>query len=298
MSIIASALDWPTREITITVGYAAGGSTDLAARLLARRLEKELGVPVVLVNRLGAQGTLGQDYVRRAKPDGYNLAVVTSSSTSMSPYLVNNIYKPTDFDYLGGLGIGRFGLAVRIDSPYQTVKDLIDAARQTPLFFGTSSAITNMGFSDLARESGGKFEAVSYKSGSEIANAVIGGQVAAMMQTPGEIMPHVQSGRLRLLASASPTRWPVAPDVPTLREAGYAVAVESRVGMAAPKGLPEDVLAKLQTVLRKVAGEPNLTAELDAIGMDVAYISGAQFASKMQSTFVEVEPIMKALVGK
>lgn len=298
LSLVATAADFPTREITITVSYAAGGSTDLTARLVARRMEKELGVPVVVANRTGAQGTVGQNYVRLAKPDGYNIAIVTSSSTSMSPYLVNNIYKPSDFDYLGGLGVTRFGLAVRTESPYQTIKDFVEAAKLQPQFFGTSSGVTNLGFSDLARKTGAKFEAVNYKSGPEIVNAIIGGQVAALMQTPGEIMPHVQSGRMRLLASVSPTRWPAAPNVPTLRDAGYDVAVESWLGFAVPKGLPEDVLAKLQAALRKVAAEPGVSGELDTMGMDASFITGAQFAAKMQSTFVEVEPIMKALAGK
>ncbi len=295
---VATATDFPTRDITITVSYAAGGSTDLAARLVARRMEKELGVPVVVANRTGAQGTVGQNYVRLAKPDGYNIAIVTSSSTSMSPYLVNNIYKPSDFDYLGGLGVTRFGLAVRAESPYQTIKEFVEAAKLQPQFFGTSSGVTNLGFTDLARKTGAKFEAVNYKSGPEIVNAIIGGQVAALMQTPGEIMPHVQSGRMRLLASVSPTRWPAAPNVPTLRDAGYDVAVESWLGFAVPKGLPEDVLAKLQAALRKVATEPGVSGELDTMGMDASFITGAQFAAKMQSTFVEVEPIMKALAGK
>ena len=298
LSLVATAADFPTREITITVSYAAGGSTDLAARLVARRMEKELGVPVVVANRTGAQGTVGQNYVRLAKPDGYNIAIVTSSSTSMSPYLVNNIYKPSDFDYLGGLGVTRFGLAVRAESPYQTIKEFVEAAKLQPQFFGTSSGVTNLGFTDLARKTGAKFEAVNYKSGPEIVNAIIGGQVAALMQTPGEIMPHVQSGRMRLLASVSPTRWPAAPNVPTLRDAGYDVAVESWLGFAVPKGLPEDVLAKLQAALRKVATEPGVSGELDTMGMDASFITGAQFAAKMQSTFVEVEPIMKALAGK
>ncbi len=298
VTLVAAATDFPTREITITVSYAAGGSTDLTARLVARRMEKELGVPVVVANRTGAQGTVGQNYVRLAKPDGYNIAIVTSSSTSMSPYLVNNIYKPSDFDYLGGLGVSRFGLAVRTESPYQTIKDFVEAAKLQPQFFGTSSGVTNLGFTELARKTGAKFEAVNYKSGPEIVNAIIGGQVVALMQTPGEIMPHVQSGRMRLLASVSPTRWPAAPNVPTLRDAGYDVAVESWIGFAVPKGLPEDVLAKLQGALRKVASDPSVSGELDTMGMDAAFITGTQFAAKMQSTFVEVEPIMKALAGK
>lgn len=294
----AGAADFPTREITITVGYAAGGSTDLSARLIGRRLEKELGVPIVVSNKVGAQGTLGQDFVRKSKPDGYNLAIVTSSSTAMSPYLVNNVYKPSDFDYVGGLGVTRFGLAVRTESPYQSIRDFVEAARQQPLFFGTSSGVTNMGFTELARKTGAKFEAVNYKSGPEIVTAVIGGQVASLMQTPGEIMPHVQSGRMRLLASVSPSRWPMAPNVPTLRDAGYDVAVESWMGFAVPKGIPEDVLAKLQAALRKVAADPGVMSELDAQGLEVGYITGAQFGARLQSTFVEVEPIMKALQGK
>ena len=288
---------FPSRELNLVVSYAAGGATDLTARAIARRLEKELGVPVVVKNMAGAQGTIGQDTVRRARPDGYNLAMVTSSSTALSPYLVNNVYKPTDFDYVGAVGLARFGIAVRADAPYRTLAEFVEAARKAPLFYGTSSAVTSMGFDELARKSGAKFEAVNYKSGPEIVAAVIGGQVAAAMQAPGEIMAHVQSGRLRLLASVGASRWPSAPNVPTLREAGYDMVVESWVGIAVPKGLPAPVAARLQAALARVSADAGMATDLESFGIEPNLLSGAVLGDKLQATYVAAEPLMRA-VGK
>ena len=285
---------YPNKEIILTVSYAPGGVTDIVGRVVARRLEKELGQSVVVVNRAGAQGTLGQDQVRRSKPDGYNLAIVSSSSTSLSPYLVKDVYKPTDFDYMGGVGVLRFGLAVSASAPYKTVQEFVEASKKQPLFYGSSSAVTSMAFGELSKKSGGRFEAVNYKSGPEIVTALIGGQVAALMQAPSEVLPHVESGRMRMLASVGPSRWPSNPDMPTLRDAGYDVAVESLIGVAAPKGMPAEVVKKLQTALSKIAADPGTAKELDAVGVESMPMSGAQFGEKMQAAFMAAEPIMRA----
>src|SRR5690606_26055386 len=106
---------------------------------------------------------------------------------------------------------------------------------------------------------------------------------------------HVESGRMRLLASVGPRRWPAAPDLPTLREAGYDVAIESWVGVAAPKGMPAEVMARLQAALRRVAADPGTTEEFDKLGIDSSPLSGEAFGEKMQATFVEAAPIMKQL---
>lgn len=289
----AAADNWPTREIALTVSFSAGGVTDIVGRTVAKALSKDLGVPVVVVNRPGGQGTIGQDFVRRQKPDGYNLAIVSSSSTAFSPYVVKDVYKPTDFQYIGGIGVLRFGMAVNANSPYQTIGDLIEASKKESLFYGVSSASIAMGFEGLATKSGAKFEGVNYKSGAEIVMAVIGGQVTALMQAPSEVLPHVKAGKLRLLASVGTTRWPSAPDVPTLREAGYDVAVESWIGVAAPKGLPTEIASRLESALKKVASDPAMKEALDQLGVDSKPLSADDFGNRMQSDYVAAGPFMK-----
>jgi len=289
---------YPSREITLVVGYAPGGVTDLQARVVAKYLGRELKTGVVVKNMAGAQGTLGQDFVRRAQPDGYTLALVTSSSTALSPYLVNDVYEPGDFDYAGGVGIARFGLVVRADAPYRDVGQFVEASKRSPLFFGSSSAITSLGFAKLAQASGGAFEPVNYKSGPEIVTALLGGYIAALMQAPNEVMPQIESGKARLLASAGPARWPSAPEVPTLREAGYDVVIESWGGVAAPRGLPPDVLRTLRAALGRAVADPGMARDLDQLGIDSSPLSGPDFGEKMRQTFVEAAPVMKAMVKK
>ncbi|GEQ77478.1 ABC transporter substrate-binding protein [Comamonas testosteroni] len=287
---------FPSREITLVVSYTPGGVTDLQARTIATHLGQELNTNIIVKNMPGAQGTLGQEFVRRSKPDGYTLAMVTSSSTALSPYLVNDVYKPTDFDYVGGVGTARFGLVVKADSPYQNIGQFVEASKRKPIFYGSSSAITTMGFDKLAKVSGGGFEVINYKSGPEIVTAMLGGYVAALMQAPSEVMPFIDSGKARLLASSGATRWPSAPGVPTLREAGYDVAIESWGGVAAPKGLPASVIKRLRDALQRTAAKPAMVRDLNALGIQSSPLSGPEFGAKMQQTFVEAALTMKAMV--
>ena len=287
---LTAAAAYPEQEVQLVVNYGAGGVTDVGTRLLAKALEKQLKKSVIVVNKPGAQATLGPAYVARSKPDGYTVGVVTYASIAMVPHLIEVPYTISDFDYVGTFGRYRYGLVVSASSPYKTVADFVDAAKQTstPLFFGVPGAPNNIAFFELARQTGAKLEQVLYKSGIESVSAVASDQVAATIQTPSEILPLVDSGRLRLLASVSPERWPDRPEIPTMKEAGYDVSISSWLGLALPKGVPPDVRKRLETALAAAMKDPELVRGLNQMGIDPVWLSGPDYRDKIINGYKEI----------
>ncbi|MFQ1062915.1 Bug family tripartite tricarboxylate transporter substrate binding protein [Bordetella trematum] len=293
--LAAPAWAWPDREITLTVNYGAGGNTDVASREVARAMEAELGKPVVVFNRPGALGTIGPAYVTKQPADGYNVGVVTLSSIAIMPHLMDVPYDTDSFDFVAAYGRYRYGVVVRADSPYQTIDDLVAAAKAGPgIFFGAPSAPNNLAMFDLGRVSGGKFEQVAYKSGSETVAALLGGQVEVIVQNPSDVIPYLKSGRLRLLASASPLRWPEYPDVPTLKQEGYDVEIDSWLGLAVPKGTPEAVRQRLEAAAQAAVESERLQGIYKQMGVDPVWLSGADYLKLAEQTHGQMGKAIKA----
>ncbi|MYN13930.1 tripartite tricarboxylate transporter substrate binding protein [Pusillimonas sp. TS35] len=290
-----SAEKFPSKEVQVVVNYGAGGVTDVATRLLAKALEKQIGTSVVVVNKPGGQATLGPAFVARQKPDGYTLGVITYSAIAITPHLIDVPYTAKDFDFIGGFGRYRYGFAVQADSPYHSVKDFVEAAKRSdkPLFFGVPGAPNNIAFFELASASGAKLEQVLYKSGTESVSAVAAKQVDATIQTPSEIKPFVESGKVRLLASVSPDRWHDRPDMPTMGEAGYNIKIESWLGLALPAGTPTAIRARLEAALKAAAEDADLVASLSNMGIDPVWLSGNSYAKKLSQGYKEMRPLLE-----
>lgn len=289
------ALAWPDKEVTLTVNYGAGGNTDVASRELARAMEADLGRAVVVFNRPGALGTIGPAYVAKQQADGYNVGVVTLSSIAIMPHLMTIPYTARDFEFVAAYGRYRYGVVVRADSPYKSVADLVAAGKQGPgIFFGAPSAPNNLAMFDLGRVTGAKFEQVSYKSGSETVSALLSKQVDAIVQNPSDVTSYIQAGRLRLLASASPIRWPEFPDVPTLKEAGYDVEIDSWLGLAVPKGTPDAVRVRLEQSAKAAVASERLQQTYKQLGVDPVWMSGQDYAKMVDTTFDQMGRAIKA----
>jgi len=274
----ARAAAYPERDITMVVNFGAGGVTDLMSRALARSMEGTLGRTVVVTNRPGALGTLGPAFVAKQKPDGYTLGTVSASATTITPHLMDVAFKPSDLQFIAGYGINRYGLVVRADSPLKTVDDLVKAAKGSKsMLFGSPSMPNSLILFLLGKMTGGRFELVQYKSGPEAAAALIGSQVDVIVPNPPDVMSHIKSGRLRLLASASSARWPEFPDVPTLKETGYNVAYDAWVGLAAPAGTPADVVARLQSAVQAAIRDPQSRQAYANVGAEAAFMPGAEY---------------------
>lgn len=276
----AMAQKWPDRDvISILLGYGPGGNIDLLVRVLATRLEAKLGARVVIRNRPGASGSVALAELARSTPNGYTLAAVNPSTLSVVPRMLNLSYTKDDFDYVVGWVTQRFGIAVRADSPYRTIQDVVAAGKgSTGLFFGTAAALHSLMLYEFATKSGAKIELVNYKSGPEIMAALLGGQIQGVILNPSDIVQHVAAGKLRFLASGGPSRWPEFPDVPTLTEAGYEVRSAQTVGgIAAPKGTPAEILKRLESEIAAIVKEPEFNEAIGKLGAETTFMSGAAY---------------------
>ena len=269
---------YPEREVNMFVNYGAGGNTDVAARGLAKGMEPMLRKPIVIQNKAGAQGTLGVSQLAKQKADGYTFGIVTYSTVAITPHMMKVDYTEKDFDFIAGVGRFKYGVAVRADSPYKTVQDLVDAAKKgKSVFFGAPSAPNNIAMYELGRKTGGKFEQVSYKSGAETVNALLGGHVEVIVQNPSDIIPHVQAGKMRMLASASPMRWTEMPEIPTLKEQGFDVEVDSWVGLAFPKGVDKGVRDKMEKIAMTAINSPETSKIVSLGGLEPVAVNGAEY---------------------
>lgn len=292
-SASARAAGFPEREITMVVNFGAGGVTDLMSRALARGMEAKLGKTVVVTNRPGALGTLGPAYVAKQRPDGYTLATVSASATTITPHLMDVAFKASDLHFIAGYGISRYGLVVRADSPLKTVDDVVRAAKGSKsMLFGSPSMPNSLILFLLGKMTGGKFELVQYKSGPEAAAALMGSQVDLIVPNPPDVMSHIKSGRLRLLASASSARWPEFPDVPTLKESGYNVAYDAWVGLAAPAGTPADVVAQLQSAVQAAMRDPQTRQAYANVGAEAAFMPGAEYTELLERERAQMKQLI------
>lgn len=291
----AAAQAFPAKEVTLVVNYGAGGNTDVAARAVARGMEKFLEKPVVVQNRAGALGTLGPSFVAKQKPDGYTIGMVTYSTVAITPHLLTVDYTVKDFEFLAGVGRYRYGVAVRADSPYKNIADLVQASKTGKgVFFGAPSAPNNLAMLELGRKTGGKFEQVSYKSGSETVNALLGGQVEVIVQNPSDVMSFIKAGKIRLLASASPIRWPELPDVQTMKEQGFDVEIDSWLGLAAPKGTPKAVVDKLQDAMLQAMKSEEVKQQFVNAGVDPATLTGREYTELLVKGYETMGAAIKA----
>jgi tripartite-type tricarboxylate transporter receptor subunit TctC len=294
-SSMVVAADFPQRELTLTVNYGPGSNTDVASRLFADGFAKELGKIVVVDNKAGALGTLAVSWLAKQAPDAHRVGVVTYATQAISPHLMDVAYTPEDFDWVCGFGRYRYGVAVRADSPYKTVDDLVAASKSgKSIFFGGTSTPNVIALLELGRVTGGKFEQIAYKSGGEVTTALLGGHIEALVQNPSDILPHVKAGKMRLLASASPMRWPELSDVPTLREAGYPVEVDSWIGLGVRAGSSPQDVAKLESACLAAIKNPDVEQKVANTGIDPAGLTGAEYKKALQEGYQTMGAAIKA----
>jgi tripartite-type tricarboxylate transporter receptor subunit TctC len=266
----AIAAEFPERPIKLLVGWRSGGTVDLMSRMLASLVANDLGQPVTVVLKPGGSGTIAATEVATSKPDGYTLLSSPFICFVVAPYQIKVKYSPlTDFEPLLTYMHGMFGICVRSDSPWKSLKELMEFARENPgeLSVSTPGVGTNphLAFETIARKEKIEWKHVPYPGGAPAATALLGGHVKVNFGT-GSHLPFVDSGNFRLLAVDAVKRDPRYPEVPTLIELGYDVPVSSNHIIAAPKGVPEPILRKLEDVFSKAAKSETFNSFLKKIG--------------------------------
>lgn len=292
---VANADNYPTREVSLIVPYGPGGATDIASRLLAEEMAKHLGVPVIIENKPGAGGMLGVGYIARQKPDGYKIGVMPTSSTALAPYISGVSFELDDLDFVASVAAYQFGLAVKSDSPYKSTEDLIKASKDKDgLFFGVTSVSFALSGIKLGELTGGKFEVVNYKSGSEAITELLGGRLDVLAQHPSVITPQVKAGKVRFIASTGEKRWPDFPDSPTLHEQGYDVRLSSEIAIVAPANTPEPILEKLRLAAFKAVENPELQKRFQDMGLEAIKKSGVVVKKETYDNFKASAEDLKA----
>ena len=285
LSSPALAQSLPDKPIRIIVPFAAGGPSDVLARIVGKQMEQLLGEPIIIENRPGAGGNIAAESVARAAPDGYTL-LMGSSSQATNMTLFNNLPYDTlrDFAPVTEVGYGPQVLAIHPSLPAKSVKELIALARSMPGQLSYASA-GNGSSQHLAGElfkMMNKLDIVHvpYKGGQPALVDVIGGQVAYIFINTLEVLPHARSGRLKVLAVASAKRSSVLPNVPTFAEAGVPrLVAETWWGLIAPTGTPREIIARLQSEIAKGLATVELKERFTTLGAEPVGSSPEQFGA-------------------
>ena len=271
-SPVQAQTPFPTKSVRIVVGFSAGGSTDVLARILAKGMTEDLGQSFVVENKPGAGSNIAAELVVRSPADGYTLlmiAVTNSINQTLYPNLKFDVIK--DFSPVGLAAKVPNMLVIYPKLPINSVKELIEYAKKNPgtLNFASSGAGTSIHMTGELFKLKTQLDIshIAYKGSTPALTDLIGGQVQMMFDNMPTAWPMVQAGKLRALAITSPKRSPAAPDVPTLDESGFpGFDVSSWFGLAAPAGTPKEVVAKLNVSMNKVLSNPEIQKRLDDLG--------------------------------
>ncbi len=271
----ARAQAWPAKPVKLVVPFAPGGPVDGVARLFAERLRADLGQPVVVESRPGANGAVGSVAVARGAADGHTLLLATTGSHAIHPALNAKLgFDPVrDFAPVSLLCGYAMVLVTGPELPARSVAELVALAKRTPdgLAYGSAGpgATNHLAGALLALRTGVPLRHVPYKGNALAAADVMGGQVAFMFDFLATAVPQVEAGRLRALAVTGPSRSVLLPQVPTLREAGVAdLEVTGWVALFAPAGTPPAVLERLGGAVAKAVADPVLATRLRALGYE------------------------------
>jgi tripartite-type tricarboxylate transporter receptor subunit TctC len=301
LSMPAMAQSWPIKPVRMIVPFAAGGSTDVLARMLGERLQNMWGQPVVVENRAGAGGNIGGDVVAKSAADGYTLLFASGSITINPPlYGARMPFDPRkDLAPITIVADGPQLVVVETNSPYKTLKDLIDAAKSKPdsLAYGSAGvgSQVHLATENLAFASGIDIRHVPYRGEAAAYPDLMGGQIQLIVGNIAAAGALVSSGRLRAVGVTSAQRIPQFPDVPTVSESG--VPGFSNIGwfgLLAPTGTPDGILNKIQADVASAMDSTMIRARLFTIGMRPVASSRAEFASTIDAELVRWGDIIKA----
>jgi tripartite-type tricarboxylate transporter receptor subunit TctC len=291
---------YPDKPVTLVVPFPPGGSTDTIARTLAPKLQDKLGGSFIVDNKAGATGTIGAAQVKRAPADGYTLLVSSLGPFVIAPHLIKGVQYDAlkDFDLLTVAVQAPNVLVVPAASPFKTVGDVLAELRKTP--GRLSFASSGNGSSDhltaelFWQQTGTSAVHVPYKGGAPAITDLLGGVVDASFQNINAVVQHINAGKLRALAITGDKRSALLPNVPTMAEVGVkGVDVYSWQAVAAPKGLPADVKARLHEALVAGLNDPAVKTKLHEQGFEIVANTPEQFAAFQAAEFARWKHVIE-----
>jgi tripartite-type tricarboxylate transporter receptor subunit TctC len=265
---------YPNRLIKMMQGFPPGGNVDIIARIIANQMEKGLGQSIVVEAKPGLAGALAAEVIARSDPDGYTLLMVPSAHPAYGALAKNVKYKVVDdFTWISVASFYPFMIAVKADSRFKTLKQLIDEARQKPgeVKYGSAGigTILHTTVELMANQTNTKFLHVPYRGEAPVLTGLLQGDVDFAAVTTGPISARIKSGEFRALAVTGKTRWRDFPDVPTVDEAAIpGFEVISWTGLAGPPNMPKPIVDRLNAEMRKALAVPEVKTRLEAMGGD------------------------------
>ena len=254
---------WPDRPIRLIVAYPAGGGTDIMARAVAQKLGEILEQSIIVENRSGASGTVGTLAAAQARPDGYTLLFANGGEFAVKPLMERNLpYEASrDFDLIAMCGSTPVVLAVNSEVPARTLGEFLDLARRRPGAINVANSgsrgTMHLGAAYLAQRAGVELTHIPYRGAAPAVNDTVAGTVQAVVMGLPPILPHARDGRMRILGVMSPRRNANIPDVPTFEEQGMpGFDLSNSVGIAAPRGVPAEVVGKLNAAVNRAMADP------------------------------------------
>lgn len=294
----AQSASYPERPITFICPWPAGGTADATMRALCQAASRHLGQPIAVDNRAGASGMLGLKAMASARPDGYTIGQIPISVTRFSQLGSVAIDPMKDLTYLARTSGQTFGIAVRADAPWKTLREFVAAAKARPgtVTYGSAGVggATHVGMEEFAIAAGVQFNHIPYKGGAPALQDLLGGQVNAVADS-SSWAPHVKAGTLRLLATWGEKRTQDFPDVPTLREQGFDVVVDAPNGVGAPKGLDPAIERRLREAFRVASASPEFKTACDRIDAPLMYLDGPDYEKYVVATFRKETQLIERL---
>lgn len=284
----AQSQNYPSRPIRVIVPYSAGTGSDLIARIIAPPLSERIKQPVILENRVGAGGIVGTSALKQAAPDGYTIGVIVSGN-AIQPFLVKDLPFDIrkDFVPLTLMYSGPVVMTVPLSVPAKTLAEFISYAKSNPgkIFFGSvgTGTTSHMAGEMLKQVAGIDMTVVSFKGTPEVYGAMFSGDVHMLFDNYATPRPHVEGGKLRVLAVASAKRWAPLPNVPTVAESFPGFEVRFWTGFAAPPGTPKEIAEKLSSDIVAIMHTPEILKRITDTGVDPGGGTPAEFAQLISS---------------
>ncbi|BDT67581.1 hypothetical protein os1_17580 [Comamonadaceae bacterium OS-1] len=297
---LAQAQAYPSKPVTLIVPYPAGGANDAVGRLVGQKLSETLGQPVVVDNRPGAGTTIGAALASKAAPDGYTILLGSLASNAVSPHLIANPGYDAlkDFAPIGLIGVAPIVATVNKESPYTSLKSLVDEAKKHPgdVMYGSAGNGSPLHLAGelFTQAAGVSMTHVPYKGGNAHTMDLIGGRLSVIFDTTTGAMTMIKADKVRAIAVSSPTRLPELPNVPTFAEAGYPnFEVQGWYALYVPAKTPADIVARLSADLGKVMAMPEVDSKLKALAVKPAYGSAQDLGTFTQTEFAKYGKVIK-----
>ncbi|MCW5611310.1 MAG: tripartite tricarboxylate transporter substrate binding protein [Rubrivivax sp.] len=300
LAFAPGALAWPDKPVSLVVPFPPGGSTDLIARTLQPKLQERLGGTWVVENKAGATGTIGAGGVARAPADGHTFLVASLGPFVIAPHLIKTNYDALkDLEPVTVVVQAPNVLVVPAASPHKTLADVLAHVKANPgkmTFASSGNGSSDHLTAELFwQQTGTSGIHVPYKGGGPVMQDLLGAQVDSSFMNINTAMPQLQAGKLRALAITSATRSPLLPQVPTLQESGIADAnVQSWQAVAAPRGLPADVKAKVHGAIVAAVNDPAVRPKLLELGFEIVVNTPEQFAAFQAAEFARWQKLISS----